>query len=248
MKGDPAIEVQGLAFAYGEQAVLHGIDMEVAWGSVTGLLGPNGAGKSTTLKNLVGVLHPQGGIVRVAGHDPASPDLEARRVLGYVPEGGGLYPLLSGAEQLALCADLHELDHRAAEASLTSLRETLELTDLLNKRIDTLSKGQRQRIAIAAGLLHDPRVWLLDEPLSGLDAQAAAALRDLIATRAATGGAVLYCSHVLDVVERVCDQVLVLGHGRVIAQGAPDTLMAQTGQSTLEAAFRSLVGDSDGSE
>ncbi len=237
----PAVDVQGIRFRYGGPEVLRGVDLTVAWGSVTGLLGPNGAGKTTTLKHLVGLIRPETGSVRIAGLDPAGDDIQARATLGYVPEDGGLYPLLSAAEQIALCCDLHEVPPEG-EARVEELVEALDLKPLLNRRIDTLSKGQRQRVAIAAGLLHGPTLWLLDEPLSGLDATAAGGLRDLVAQHARDGGAVLYCSHVLDVVERVCNEVTILAEGQVLASGTVDEVTASADASTLDEAFRSLVG------
>ncbi len=237
----PAIAVHGLRAAYGETEVLHGLDFEVPWGCIAGYLGPNGSGKSTTIRAIVGLLRPTAGTVRLGGLDPAADDLEARRMLGYVPEGGGLYQLLTPREHLALVSDLHELEVSTAGARLDEVATTFELTDFLDRRIDTLSKGQRQRVAIATGLLHRPRILLLDEPLNGLDANAARVFRDELRRMASDGCAILYCSHILDVVERLCDTTLVLSDGRIVADAPTGELVSRSKDKTLEGVFHELT-------
>ncbi len=238
---DVAIEVDGLTHSYGEKPVLHDIAFQVRWGEICGYLGPNGAGKSTTLKTVVGLLRPTEGRIRIDGKDPSGEDLGARQVIGYVSHEGGLYQLLSVREHLTLVADLHELDAEAATKRTDELVELFEMKAFVNKRIDSLSRGQRQRVALCCALLHNPRILLLDEPLTGLDVSAARALRKLLRDMADDGCAILYCSHILDVVERVCDRAIILSDGRVVADAPTSELVARAEDKTLESVFHALT-------
>ena len=228
---------------YGDHEVLRGISFSVPPGQVCGYLGPNGAGKSTTIKILAGILQPDAGQARISGHDVKADSLAAKRALGYVPESGALYGLLSIREHLNLVADLYELEPRSAAQKVGQALELFSLEEVADQRVDTLSKGQRQKTAIAAGLLHDPEVVLFDEPLNGLDANAARQLKELIAGLAARGKAILYCSHVLDVVERICDRAVILAGGELVADAPTSELLAKA--ESLEAVFQSLTRAED---
>lgn len=238
---DVAISVANLRVAYGDTEILHGIGFTVAWGEVRGYLGPNGAGKSTTIRALVGLQAPTSGEVRIAGFDPVREAMRARAGFGYVPDAGGLFTLLTPQEHLALVADLHDLARDVAAARIDAMIARFGLAAFLTRRIDTLSKGQRQRVALACGLLHEPRVWLLDEPMDGLDVEGAVALRKAVREHADRGGAVLYCSHVLDVVERLCDRTLILAAGHVVADAPTRELVARSADRRLETVFQQLV-------
>ncbi len=233
-----AVQVTGLTHQYDDKVVLHGVDFDIGWGEICGCLGPNGAGKTTTMKAIAGLLQPTGGTVRLDGHDPAGDGIHARKMLGYIPDNGGLYNLLTGREHLALVADLHQLDPKLSAERTAELAATFDMADTLDQRIDTLSKGQRQRVALACGLLHQPRILLLDEPLAGLDVHAARTLRSTLRAMADDGCAILYCSHILDVVERVCDRAVILFEGKVVAD-APTAQLA--GNQTLESVFHALT-------
>ena len=237
------IEVHQLRKTYGDHEVLRGISFSVPPGQVCGYLGPNGAGKSTTIKILAGILQPDAGQARISGHDVKADSLAAKRALGYVPESGALYGLLSIREHLNLVADLYELEPRSAAQKVGQALELFSLEEVADQRVDTLSKGQRQKTAIAAGLLHDPEVVLFDEPLNGLDANAARQLKELIAGLAARGKAILYCSHVLDVVERICDRAVILAGGELVADAPTSELLAKA--ESLEAVFQSLTRAED---
>jgi ABC-2 type transport system ATP-binding protein len=241
--GDPVIEAVNLHVRYGAVEALKGVSFRVKSGEVCGYLGPNGAGKSTTVKALTGIIKPNAGTARICGRDMASDPVEAKRRLGYVPETAAAFSLLTPREYLGMLADLHELDHKVADDRRDKLLHSFGITDLADRRIDTLSKGQRQRVVLSAALLHDPDVLFLDEPLSGLDATAARTVKDLIAGLAEQGRAVLFCSHVLEVVERVCTRVIVLHQGTIVADAPPGELMGRAGDATLEAAFRRLTSD-----
>ena len=238
---DVAIRVDGLRFAYGGAEVLHGISFDVRRGEVTGLLGPNGAGKSTTLRIITGILQPGAGVVEVEGFVLPRQAFELKQRIGYVPEAAELYETLSAQEFLELCGRLHEIEERPLQIRIDAMLDAFGLSDERRQRLGTYSKGMRQKVLIAAALLHDPLLIVLDEPLTGLDTDAAALTKSLLASLAAQGRTVLYSSHVLDVVERVCARVLILNRGELIADGSPEALKAATRGSTLEEVFREVT-------
>ena len=242
---DAAIEVAGVHKSYGDVRAVAGLDFVVPWGQVCGYLGPNGAGKSTTIRMLAGILAPSGGAIRIAGHDLATDPLAARRALGFVPDSGALYGLLTAREHVALISDLYELEPTRTHERGQELLRLFGVADLEDRRVDTLSKGQRQKVALTMGLLHEPRVLLLDEPLSGLDASAARVLKDLLRGLADRGNAVLYSSHILDVVERLCDRAVILHQGVLVADAPTSELVAQAADKTLESVFHSLTRAED---
>ena len=243
--GAAAVAVDGLTFSYGSGQVLHGISFAVRPGEVVGLLGPNGAGKSTTIKILTGILPPGGGSVRVAGCAMPAEATEAKKRIGYVPEAAALFESLTGEEFLELVGRLQEVPEDRLQARIDRFFEQFGLAEDRVAALDTYSKGMRQKVLLSAALLHNPDILLLDEPLSGLDVNAGIMVRDLIAALAAEGKAVLYSSHVLDVVERVCDRALIMHRGQLIADGSLESLKASAQRSSLEGVFRQLT-DTEG--
>jgi ABC-2 type transport system ATP-binding protein len=239
------VEFEGVVFAYSGTEVLHDISFTLKKGEVMGLLGPNGAGKSTTIKILAGILAANSGRVIVAGLPLPEQAVQVKQRIGYVPETAVVFESLTGQEFLELSGRLHDVDEATLQARIASILETFNLSSDRVSRLDTYSKGMRQKILIAAALLHNPDLILLDEPLSGLDVNAAIMIKDLIAALASQGKAILYSSHVLDVVEKVCDHVLIIHKGRLIAGGTPEELKTSTGQSTLEEVFRKLTNAED---
>lgn len=235
------IVVEQLTRQFGERRVLDGLNFTVRPGEVTGYLGPNGAGKSTTMKILTGLLQPTSGRVVIAGHDLVQDPLAARRVLGYVPESAALYSSLTANEYLSLVAELYHLAPARAAERIGQLLTVFDLTAAADRQIDSYSKGMRQKVLLAAALLHEPQVLLLDEPLNGLDVAAARALRQIVEEFAQRGKTVLYTSHILDVVERVCQRVIVLHQGRIVADAPTAELLSLAKQGTLEAAFAELT-------
>jgi ABC-2 type transport system ATP-binding protein len=193
----------------------------------------------------VGTLRPEGGTVSVAGYDVNEQPLAAKARLGYVPESGALYGLLTIREHLEMVSDLYDMDGAVARARVEHFVAQLGLGGLAGQRIDTLSKGQRQKTLLATALLHDPDVLLLDEPLNGLDANAARQFKDTIRGLAARGKAVLFCSHILDVVERICDRAIIIDAGRIVADAPTAELVARSADATLESVFHSLVRTDD---
>lgn len=242
------IEVQRLTKTYNETEALRSISFTVPAGQVCGYLGPNGAGKSTTVKILTGVLRPDAGEARVAGFDVRQESLEVKKRIGYVPETGTVYSTLSANEYLALVGALHEMETEEVAERSARMLELFQLKDAADRRLDTLSKGMRQKVVISAALLHDPEVVLFDEPLSGLDANAALLIKDIVRGLAERGKTVLYCSHILDVVERLCERVIILDRGAIVADGMTTELLSSSKRGTLETLFRSLTATEDNQE
>ena len=239
------IQVDQLSKSYGPTEALHAISFQVPAGEVCGYLGPNGAGKTTTVRILTGVLRPSGGRARVAGFDVAEQPLEVKKRIGYVPETGAVYETLSVSEYLALVGALHHIEPGDVADRSRRMLDLFKIPEAADQRLDTLSKGMRQKVVISAALLHDPDVLLLDEPLSGLDAHAAQTIKQIVRGLADRGKAVLYCSHMLDVVERVCPRVIILDQGRIVADGPTEELISSERRETLESVFRRLTGGDD---
>jgi len=239
------IEIRGLTKRYGSRTVIDGIDLVVEAGGVQGYIGPNGAGKSTTVKILCGLTPSYEGEVRVAGLDPRADPLAVKRVIGYVPENAALFEHLTVAEFLLLVGRLHGLDDELVKRRATSCLEVFELEDRLASRIQTLSKGMRQKVLLTSALLHDPAILFLDEPLSGLDVHATILFKEVIRELVRAGKTVFYCSHSMDVVERVCDRIAILDGGRIVAEGTFEELQAKRGGGSLEQIFSRLTGPGD---
>jgi ABC-2 type transport system ATP-binding protein len=238
---EASIEVHDLFFSYHSLEVLHGISFCVHRGEMVGLLGPNGAGKSTTLKILTGILPTSRGKVHITGYALPEQHLKAKKVMGYLPESPLLYECLSGTEFLEFMGRLQGLDEKILQDRIRALLEAFELNNVRVPRLSGYSKGMRQKILLSAALLHDPEVLLLDEPLSGLDVDTSILIKDLLAALAARGRTILYSSHVLDVVEKVCDRVILIDHGSLIADAPLEELKMRTSEKSLEDIFRKLT-------
>jgi ABC-2 type transport system ATP-binding protein len=239
------IRTEHLSRDYGGKLALSDLSLRVEPGEILGFLGPNGAGKSTTVKILTGMIRPTAGTAQVAGFDVVAQPLEVKKRIGYVPETAALYDGLTAAEYLELVACLHHLDRRAADARAGELLELFGLAAERHQRISAFSKGMRQKVLIAAALIHRPMVLFLDEPLDGLDANAALIVKEILRQLAGQGRTILFCSHILDVVERMCTRIVVINQGRQIAEGSADDIRRQTGAATLEEAFSRLTGVRD---
>jgi ABC-type multidrug transport system ATPase subunit/CubicO group peptidase (beta-lactamase class C family) len=242
---EPAIEIRDLSFSYSSLEVLHGISFSVRRGEMIGLLGPNGAGKSTTIKILAGIHPTVRGKVHIAGYALPEQHLEAKRIIGYLPESPLMYECLSGMEFLELMGRLQGLDERILHTRISALLEAFDLNNVRVPRISGYSKGMRQKILLSAALLHDPEILLLDEPLSGLDVDACILVKDMLMTLCAQGKTILYSSHVLDVVEKVCHRVIVIDHGSILADAPLEELKSRTSEESLEVIFRKLTHSED---
>jgi ABC-2 type transport system ATP-binding protein len=239
----------GATKSFNGQKALVDFDLEVRAGEVLGLLGPNGAGKTTALRLLCGLLQPDAGKVEVDGHDTSADPLAARRALSFVPDGAPLYANLSPRQHLSLVGRLHGLKPGFFEAESERLLESLELSQRSDAPVGQISRGMRQKVALACALLPHPPLLVLDEPLSGLDAPTTAMFKEVLRTWANRGGAVLYTSHLLDVVERVCDRMAILHEGRLAGLGTLDELRQRAGsEGTLEEVFARVAHAADPTE
>jgi ABC-2 type transport system ATP-binding protein len=239
------IQAVDLVKRYGDKVAVDSLSFQAGPGDVLGFLGPNGAGKSTTVKILTGMIKPTSGAAQVAGFDVIAQPLEAKKRFGFVPETGALYEALTADEYLELVGCLHHLDEAARRARVDELLDLFELANVRGKRLAEFSKGMKQKIVIAAALLHKPDVLFLDEPLDGLDANAAMLVKELLKRMAAQGRTILFCSHILEVVERICTRIVIVDHGRKIAEGTATDIMAQTNTPSLELAFGHLTGGAE---
>ena len=236
------VEIKDLTRLYGTFEAVRGLSLTIRSGEIFGLLGPNGAGKSTTLKILATLLKPTSGSIRLLDFDVVSQANEVRRIIGYVPEGADLYEALSGAEFLNLVADLHRLSLEQVATGRNPLVEAFSLTDDLDRPISGYSKGMKQKILLIAALQHQPEILLLDEPLDGLDVAAQEYLKKILRDHAAAGKTVIYSSHILEVVERLCDRVGIIHQGKLVALGAPARLIEENGHSSFSQLFLRLTG------
>jgi ABC-2 type transport system ATP-binding protein len=239
------IVTEDLGHYYGATRALHALNLRVERGEILGLLGPNGAGKSTTVKVLTGLQTPTTGRAMVAGFDIVAQPLEAKRRLGYVPEQPALYETLTASEFLEVISSLHHLPASSAAERRDELLELLGLGDARHNRLSTFSKGMKQKVVLAAALIHRPDVLILDEPLDGLDANSARVVKELLKSLAAQGRTILFCSHILEVVERVCTRIVILNKGEQIASGTPAEIAASVQVATLDDAFAALTGVRD---
>jgi ABC-2 type transport system ATP-binding protein len=240
------IEILNLSKRYGSTLAVEDLSLRIETGEIFALLGPNGAGKSSTVKVLTGLSKPTTGLVRISGFDVAKEPLEVKRRIGYVPENAILYESLTADEYLDLVG---ELRHMEREKLHTQRDELFALFDLgaedRKKLLGEFSKGMKQKVLLIAALVHNPEVLILDEPLSGLDANAALIFKEVLRKFALGGKTIFFCSHVLDVVERLCDRIAIINKGRLVAIGTPAELLEQSGELSLERAFNRLTGGAD---
>jgi ABC-2 type transport system ATP-binding protein len=242
----PLVQFLAVTHNFGERPALSDLRLEVREGEVLGLLGPNGAGKTTALRILCGLLVPSSGAVRIGGHDTVREPLLARRLLSFVPDGAPLYANLSPRQHLALVGRLHGLAEERIAAEGLRLLAALDLADRADDPVGVFSRGMRQKTALACAILPRPRLLVLDEPLTGLDAPTTAVFKEVLRRWAARGGAVLYTSHLLDVAERLCDRIAILDGGRLVGVGTLDELRALAGRDgTLEQVFGALTRSED---
>jgi ABC-2 type transport system ATP-binding protein len=237
-----ALAVTGLSKAFGKPAV-DNLDLTVRAGEFYALLGPNGAGKTTTLRMIVGLLKPDAGSVRVFGVDALSDSAAAKQMIAWAPDEPLLYDRLTPMEYLEFVAGLWGVESKAARASAETLLKWLGLWDDRAKRCEGFSRGMKQKTALAGALIHDPRLLILDEPLTGLDAGAARQVKDVLTERVRGGATVILTTHILEVAERMADRIGIIQRGRLIAQGTLDELRASAGErdATLEDVFLELT-------
>ncbi|MFO1412369.1 MAG: ATP-binding cassette domain-containing protein [Burkholderiales bacterium] len=243
------IRAEGLSKSFGKRGEVHAV-RDVSFvapdGQITGLLGPNGAGKTTLLRMLATLMAPDAGTAEVAGHDVVRERYAVRERIGVLSDARGLYPRLTARENIRYYGALHGLAGRALEHRCDELIATLGLTALADRRAQGFSQGEKMKVAIARALVHDPPVVMLDEPTNGLDIMSVRALRDQLRALRGAGKCLLFSSHVMQEVAALCDRIVILGAGRVVAHGSAAELMAKAGAATLEDAFVALLGTGEG--
>jgi sodium transport system ATP-binding protein len=238
------LEARGLFKSFGKVAAVRGVSFSARNGQITGLLGPNGAGKSTTLRMLYTVLKPDAGDALIDGVSVIADPLAARRAIGVLSHGSGVYNNLTARENILYFGELHGLSRALREARAAELIEQLEMQSFADRRAKGYSQGQKLKTALARALVHRPRNLLLDEPTNGLDVMAVRNLRTLLMQLRDAGHCVLFSSHVMQEVEHLCDEVVVIAHGEVVAAGALEEIRARAGNARLEDAFVSLMAGS----
>ena len=240
------ITVSSLTKSFGSIQVLRGVSFTAPDGQITGLLGPNGAGKTTTLRILYTLLAPTAGSASVDGFDICAQPLEALARLGALPDSHGIYPRMTARENIRYFGQLHGLRGPALEGAIHHLAQVLEMDDFIDRRAEGFSTGQRLKVAIARSIVHEPQNILLDEPTNGLDVMSTRAVRAFICRLREEGRCVLFSSHIMQEVSALCDNIVVLAHGQVVACGSPQELKEQTGRDNLEDAFVALIGSEEG--
>ena len=241
---EPVISIKNLYKSYGAKAVLKDINVDVYAGQVIGYIGPNGAGKSTTVKIICGLLTDYEGEVKIRGFDVKKQTIDVKRHIGYVPELAELYDVLTPMEFLSFMGALYGLDEALCTSRVVKILTAFGLQANLDQRMDSFSKGMKQKVLLASGLLHDPDVIVLDEPLSGLDANSVIIVKELISRLAQEGKTIFYCSHMMDVVEKVSDRIVLIDEGRVVADGSFEELRNLQGKGSLEQIFAGLTSNS----
>ncbi len=244
------IEARNLTKRYGDKVAVDNVGFEVYGGEVFGFLGPNGAGKTTTIKMIVGLLQPTSGTVRVAGYDVQTQSRLAKAASGYVPDTPNLYAKLTGRELLRFVGDLYDLDRQQAARRMEELLRMFELTSAADDTVDSYSHGMQQKTSLAAALMHDPKVLVLDEPTVGLDPKSARLIKDILRQLADRGAAIMLSTHILEIAERMCDRIGIINKGQLIAVGTMDQLrtLDKTGQASLEDIFLNLTGGAEEAE
>ncbi len=246
----PLIRTEHLVKRYGEKIAVNDVSLEVYGGEVFGFLGPNGAGKTTTIKMIVGLLQPSSGSVRVAGYDVNTQALQAKAASGYVPDIPNLYAKLTGRELLRFVGDLYDIERAQAERRSEELLRMFDLIAAADDTTDSYSHGMQQKTSLAAALMHDPKVLVLDEPTVGLDPKSARLIKDILRQMADRGAAVFLSTHILEIAERMCDRIAIIDKGEVIAVGTMEELrtLGQVGQTSLEDIFLNLTGGAEEAE
>jgi ABC-2 type transport system ATP-binding protein len=251
MNPEPLILTKQLTKTFGDKLAVDQVSLEVMGGEIFGFLGPNGAGKTTTIKMIVGLLQPTAGEVYVAGYDVQTEPLAAKAVKGYVPDTPNLYKKLSGREFLRFVGDLYGMEAARVDRRIEEMHKLFDLSEAIDQTIDSYSHGMQQKTALAAALLHDPKVLVLDEPTVGLDPKSARLIKDILRQMTDRGAAIFLSTHILEIAERMCDRIGIIHQGRLIAVGTMDELrslsLSQAGTS-LEDIFLTLTGGAEYTE
>lgn len=240
------IDVKELHKTYNEVKALNGLTFQAQDGEITGLLGPNGAGKTTCLRSLYGLIQPDAGEVLVDGLTPKTQALEVRRRIGIFPDKFGLHERLTPREHIRYIAQLHGLKGEVLETQIERVIQELDMSDIVDRRTQGFSQGQRMKVALAQAIVHQPKNLILDEPSRGLDVMSTRILRELMFGLREQGRCILFSSHVMQEVAALCDRVVIMVKGQVVANNTPAALCEETGQASFEEAFVQLIGSDEG--
>lgn len=239
------IEAKGLRKQYGDFTAVDDATFNINPGEIVGFLGPNGAGKTTTIKMITGLLEPDAGHALITGMDIQKEPLKAKAQFAYVPDTPNLYGKLKAIEYLRFMGQLYHVPSEVAEERIKKLLDLFELTDKAGNYLDGFSHGMQQKAAIMGALLHDPKILLMDEPTVGLDPRSARLVKDLLVQQRDNGNAVFFSSHILEIVENMCDRVIIINHGKILADAPVAELRQMKGDQSLEDIFLELTGGKD---
>lgn len=241
MEKEKVIEIRDLKMNFGSKSVLEGINLDIHKGEIIGYIGPNGAGKSTTVKIILGLLEGYKGEIKIFGKDISKEDEEYKKRIGYVPEIAEVYDSLTGKEYLTFVAQLYGMDYDDANYKGKQLMKILGVDKAYNSRISTYSKGMKQKLLIISSLLHNPDILFLDEPLNGLDANSVMIIKEILKELSNRGKTIFYSSHIMDVVEKISNRIILLKDGNIAADGSFDELKAKCKEGSLEDIFNQLT-------
>lgn len=232
------------SYAKGNKKAVDSLNLEIKNGEIFGFIGPNGAGKTTTIKMITGILNPDRGEIEINGHSLKDDPIAAKMSMGYVPDNHDIYEMLTGREYLSFMADMYNVPMRERKERIERYLSQFELDKAVDSQIKSYSHGMKQKLVITGALLHEPALWILDEPLVGLDPRSAMLLKEQMRAHCSAGNTVFFSTHVLEVAERLCDRIGIIDHGRLIAVGTLDELRSNSGE-TLESIFLERTAKAD---
>lgn len=241
---DKAILIKDLKMNFDGKEVLKGINLKIDKGNIIGYIGPNGAGKSTTVKIILGLVEGYTGVVKIFGEDISEEEVYKKRI-GYVPEVAETYESLTAREYLTFIGQLYGLEYDDADKKAYKLMDILEIKDVYNSKIESFSKGMKQKVIIISSLIHNPDILFLDEPLSGLDANSVMIIKEILLSLKEEGKTIFYSSHIMEIVEKISDRIILLNDGAIVADGSFDDLKESVHQKSLEQIFNQLTGFSE---
>lgn len=239
---EPIITIRELKKSFGTKKVLKGINLDVYKGQIIGYIGPNGAGKSTTVKIMLGLIEDYEGEIKILGQDISNGDVEYKSKIGYVPETAEIYDNLTGREYLTFIGELYGLDYDEVDEKAQKLMDLFGLKNVYDSRISSYSKGMRQKVLIISSLLNNPDILFLDEPLSGMDANSVMVFKEVLAELASQGKTIFYSSHIMEVVEKISNRIILINDGQIVADGSFDELKGKSMEGSLEEIFNELTG------
>jgi len=242
MNTEPVVTIKDLKKRFGSKEVLKGINLEIYSGQIIGYIGPNGAGKSTTVKIMMGLVDGYSGEIRIFGEDISNGNVEYKRKIGYVPETVEIFENLTAYEYLTFIGEVYGMSLEQVNNKAKKLMALLGIEDVYHSRISSYSKGMKQKLLIISSLIHNPEILFLDEPLSGLDANSVMIVKEILAELARLGKTIFYSSHIMDVVEKISNRIILINEGQIVADGSFDELKEKNRKGSLEQIFNQLTG------